>query len=65
MRSSTSVAVACLAASVSAHGVVTKVTGANGVEMPGLTGKFSYSVLSSGSLSRHVMRIVANIRGEI
>lgn len=40
MRSSTSVAVACLAASVSAHGVVTKVTGANGVEMPGLTGKF-------------------------
>lgn len=37
MRSSTSVAVACLAASVSAHGVVTKVTGANGVEMPGLT----------------------------
>jgi len=39
MRSSTSVAVACLAASVSAHGVVTKVTGANGVEMPGLTGK--------------------------
>lgn len=39
MRSSSSVAVACLAASVSAHGVVTKVTGANGVEMPGLTGK--------------------------
>ncbi|KAL1846691.1 hypothetical protein Daus18300_014179 [Diaporthe australafricana] len=37
MRSSSSVAVACLAASVSAHGVVTKVTGANGVEMPGLT----------------------------
>lgn len=46
MRSSTSVAVACLAASVSAHGVVTKVTGANGVEMPGLTGKLFYSFLS-------------------
>ncbi|POS69455.1 MAS1 protein [Diaporthe helianthi] len=37
MRSSASVAVVCLAASVSAHGVVTKITGANGVEMPGLT----------------------------
>jgi hypothetical protein len=29
--------IAALAASVSAHGVVTKITGANGVEMPGLT----------------------------
>lgn len=29
--------VAALAASVSAHGVVTKITGANGVSMPGLT----------------------------
>jgi hypothetical protein len=29
--------VAALAASASAHGVVTKITGANGVVMPGLT----------------------------
>lgn len=36
MRSSAA-AIACLAGYVSAHGVVTKITGANGVEMPGLS----------------------------
>lgn len=36
MRSSTAV-VACLAGYASAHGLVTKITGANGVEMPGLS----------------------------
>lgn len=36
MRSSTA-AVVCLAGYASAHGVVTKITGANGVEMPGLS----------------------------
>lgn len=36
MRTSTAV-IACLAGYASAHGVVTKITGANGVEMPGLS----------------------------
>lgn len=31
--------VAALSASVSAHGVITEVQGANGVTMPGLSGK--------------------------
>ncbi|KAH8896424.1 cell surface protein [Thozetella sp. PMI_491] len=37
MHSSSTVALAYLAAYASAHGVVTKITGANGVEMPGLS----------------------------
>lgn len=36
MRTSAAV-IACLAGYASAHGVVTKITGANGVEMPGLS----------------------------
>lgn len=38
MRTSTA-AIACLIGYASAHGLVTKITGANGVEMPGLSGK--------------------------
>ncbi|TPX14008.1 uncharacterized protein E0L32_000402 [Thyridium curvatum] len=37
MSTSTKLALAYLAAYASAHGVVTKITGANGVEMPGLS----------------------------
>lgn len=32
-------AIAALTASVSAHGVITQIQGANGVTMPGLSGK--------------------------
>lgn len=42
MRTSAA-AVACLVGYASAHGVVTKITGANGVEMPGLSGKSIHS----------------------
>lgn len=34
---------AILAAHVSAHGLVTQIQGANGVNMPGLSGKYMYS----------------------
>ena len=34
------VAVAAMAAQASAHGVITAVQGANGVTMPGLSGKY-------------------------
>ena len=33
-------AIAALSASVSAHGVITAVQGANGVTMPGLSGEY-------------------------
>lgn len=39
MRYSIVFAAAGLVASVSGHGLVTKIVGANGVEMPGLSGK--------------------------
>ena len=38
MRYTASVAIAALVAQASAHGVVTSITGANGVVMPGLSG---------------------------
>ena len=49
MSTSTRVALAYLAAYASAHGVVTKITGANGVEMPGLSSQFSFDAFSSRS----------------
>lgn len=38
MRYTSAVLLAALAASVSAHGVITEIQGANGVNMPGLSG---------------------------
>lgn len=52
MSTSTKLALAYLAAYASAHGVVTKITGANGVEMPGLSGAFGFGVLSPSPSSR-------------
>jgi len=43
-------AIAALTASVSAHGVITEVQGANGVNMPGLSGTISSQVLLYFSL---------------
>lgn len=34
---------ATLAVHVSAHGLVTQIQGANGVNMPGLSGKYTYT----------------------
>lgn len=41
MKTSTSLVTAALVAYTSAHGMVRSIQGANGVEMPGLTGKFT------------------------
>jgi hypothetical protein len=43
-----SLLVAALAASVNAHGMLKSIQGANGVEMPGLTGKLHF-LFSSAS----------------
>lgn len=45
MRTSAA-AITCFIGYVSAHGVVTKITGANGVEMPGLSGRFPHMHLA-------------------
>lgn len=39
--------VAAVAAHVSAHGVITEIQGANGVNMPGLSGKYRALIHSS------------------
>jgi len=47
MHLSESILLACLAASATAHGVVTSIEGANGVTMPGLS---SESILLLGPI---------------
>lgn len=42
---------AAIAAHVSAHGVITEIQGANGVNMPGLSGK--RFIIASSSQSNH------------
>lgn len=38
--------IAAVASTVSAHGVLTEIQGANGVNMPGLSGKLLYLLLN-------------------
>lgn len=42
-------AIAAIAAQASAHGVITEVQGANGVNMPGLSGKHGHFFTISSS----------------
>jgi hypothetical protein len=48
MRYSIAALLATLVAHVSAHGLVTQIQGANGVDMPGLSGEYSLDITHTG-----------------